>query len=146
MKSGMGFSSVDGTHMHHVHYRQGVAHLITTYDGNNKCIVLAIAICESESSDTWDYVGRHAKIFGLGRYFSLPDSVIIHDRMKGIERFLAHFPSLKSLECFKHIINNIYAKAGGRSGVPVLWLWELRKAETFGAWMDVHNKIATRSD
>ena len=145
IETGTGFSYVDGTHMHHIHYRTGIAHVITTYDGNNKCIILAIALCETESCDTWDYVGAQATFFGLGRYFSLPDSVIIHDRMKGIERFMDHFPEATHMECFKHIVNNIYSHARGRSGIPVQFLWQLRKAETWNAWFDVFKKIGNRS-
>ena len=142
---GTGFSSVDGTHMHHIHYRTGVAHILTTYDGNNKCIILAMALCETESGGTWDYFGTQGQIFGLGRYLSLPGSVVMHDRMKGIERFMEYFPEAQSVECFLHIINNIYRNAGGKKGIAVQLLWQLRKAETFKLWFEYFKKIGKRS-
>ena len=46
---GIGFSAVDGCHMKHVHYRDGIAHICITLDGNNRVILLVLTLCESES-------------------------------------------------------------------------------------------------
>ena len=99
MQTGIGFSMVDGTHMHHVHYRDGVAHMCTTLDGNNRTILLAAAICETESSSTWAYFGEKCLQAGLGKYLDQALSVVMHDRMKGIQRFMEFFPKAKDLEC-----------------------------------------------
>ena len=142
METGIGFSAVDGTHMHHVHFRNGIAHLFSTLDGNNKQLLLSLAVCETESKETWQYFGEQNLRWGLGRYVCRPLSVVMHDRMKGIEAFMKLFPEAIHLECFRHIIDNIYAKAGGRKGLPVELLWQLRKAETFENWMEILGKIS----
>ena len=62
---GMRFSAVDGCHMKHVHYRDGVAHLCTTLDGNNKALLLAFALCETESCATWEWFADRCQKFGI---------------------------------------------------------------------------------
>ena len=130
VQTGIGFSVVDGTHMHHVHYRDGIAHLCSTLDGNNRELLLSLAVCETESGDTWRYFGEKNLQWGLGRYLCMPLSVVMHDRMKGIEYFMDFFREARDLECFRHIIANIYSAAGGRRGLAVELLWQLRRAET----------------
>ena len=128
--------------MHHVHFRDGIAHLFSTLDGNNKELLLSLAVCETESKETWKYFGEQNLRWGLARYVCRPLSVVIHDRMKGIEAFMALFPEATHLECFRHIIGNIYAHAGGRTGIPVEVLWQLRRAETFENWREILGKIS----
>jgi hypothetical protein len=141
---GIRFSAVDGCHMKHVHYRDGIAHLCTTLDGNNKALLLAFALCETESCATWEWFADRCQKFGISAYFELPNSSIIGDRMKGIERFVAQFPKVKQLECFRHIIDNIYRHTSGRGkGITVVDLWKLRNAETWAEWFDMFKKIGT---
>ena len=142
MQTGIGFSMVDGTHMHHVHYRDGVAHMCTTLDGNNRTILLAAAICETESASTWAYFGEKCLQAGLGKYLDQALSVVMHDRMKGIQRFMEFFPKAKDLECWRHIIDNIYRHLGGTKGLGVKLLWAIRKAETFHEWEKHFNVVA----
>ena len=52
---GMKVSAVDAAFSKHIVYREGYLHLLTTRDGNNKTIVLAWAVCETESGDTYMY-------------------------------------------------------------------------------------------
>ena len=61
---GMRFSAVDSAFSKHTIYRDGQMHLLTTRDGNNKTIVLAWAICETESSATYEYFAEQCH----GRY------------------------------------------------------------------------------
>ena len=126
----------------HVHFRNGIAHLFSTLDGNNKQLLLSLTVCETESKETWQYFGEQNLRWGLGRYVCRPLSVVMHDRMKGIEAFMKLFPEAIHLECFRHIIGNIYTKAGGRKGLPVELLWQLRKVETFENWMEILGKIS----
>ena len=142
IETGLGFSAVDGTHMHHVHFRNGIAHLCSTLDGNNKELLLSLAVCETESKETWMYFGQQNLRWGLGRYVCKPLSVVMHDRMKGIEAFMDLFPEAIHLECFRHIIDNIYQHNGGKKGLPVQMLWQLRKAETFENWLEILGKIS----
>ena len=116
---GIGFSAVDGTHMYHVHYRDGITHLCSTLDGNNRELLLCLAVCETESNATWEYFGEKSLQWGLNRYLCKPLSLVMHDRMKGIEKFMEFFPEANHLECFRHIIGNIYRAAGGRSGIAL---------------------------
>lgn len=132
--------------MKHIHYRDGIAHLFTTIDGNNKSLLLALALCESESIATWEWFGKQCIKFGLGRYLSLPDSSVIGDRMKGIERFIGQFPTVNHLSCFRHIIDNIYRHTRGRvKGITVHDLWRLRNAKTFPEWYALFVKIGNVS-
>ena len=116
---GIGFSAVDGTHVHHVHYRDGIAHLCSALDGNNRELLLHLTVCETESNATWEHFGEKSMQWGLSRYPCKPLSLIMHDRMKDIEKFMEFFPEANHLECFRHIIGNIYRAAGGRSGIAL---------------------------
>ena len=115
--------------MHHVHFRDGIAHLCSTLDGNNHDILLSLAVCETESKATWTYFGEKNLQWGLGTYLCKPLSLVMHDRMKGIEAFMALFPEATHLECYRHIVGNIYSAAGGRSGLALELLWQLRRAQ-----------------
>ena len=84
-ETGIGFSAVDGTHMHHVHFRDGIAHLCSTLDGNNHDILLSLTVCETESKATWTYFGEKNLQWGLDTCLCKPLSLVMHDRMKGIE-------------------------------------------------------------
>jgi hypothetical protein len=131
--------------MHHIFYRDGIAHILTALDGDNKVMIVAVALCETESSDTWDYFGFHSNIFGVGQYLNVPDEAVSHDRMKGIARFMLYYPEATNLECFFHIIDNIYRAAGGKCGIQVKLLWSLRKASTWEKWFDIFQQIGTVS-
>ena len=97
--------------------------MCTTLDGNNRTILLAAAICETESSSIWAYFGGKCLQAGLGEYLDQALSVVMHDRMKGIQRFMQFFPKAKDLECWRHIIDNIYRHLGGTKGLGVKLLW-----------------------
>ena len=101
---GMRFAAVDAAFSKHTVYRDGQLHLLTTRDGNNKTIALAWAICETESSATYEYFATKCHEAGVGRYLS-SKAIIFSDRQKGIKRFHAKFPA-KIGRCFKHIIEN----------------------------------------
>ena len=141
MTVGTLFSVIDGCHFKHIIFRDGVAHMCTTIDGNNKALLLATAICETESNDTWSWFGSECKKIVLFNYFKLPKSVIMHDRMKGIDKFLEYFPAV-SLECYHHIISNIYKHAGGRKNISLKLLWDLRNASTFDEWFQIFKGIS----
>ena len=52
---GLKFAAVDAAFSKHSMYRDGYMHLLTIRDGNNKVLVLAVAVCESESGDTYHW-------------------------------------------------------------------------------------------
>ena len=50
---GMKFCAVDAAFSKHAQYRDGQLHVLTTRDGNNRVLVLAWALCETESAETY---------------------------------------------------------------------------------------------
>jgi len=126
---GMKFSAVDAAFSKHTVYREGYLHLLTTKDGNNKTIVLAWAICETESGDTYEYFATKCHDAGLSRYLSSA-GVIFSDRQKGIKKFHDKFQA-KIGRCFKHIIGNCqkHLKGSGQT-FEEKTAWALRNAPT----------------
>jgi len=126
---GMKFSAVDAAFSKHPIYRDGMLHLLTTRDGNNKTIVLAWAICETESGDTYDYFARQCHLAGLSRYLSAA-TLIVSDRQKGIKRFHDAFAA-KEGRCFNHIIGNCQKHiSGSGQSFNVAMAWALQRAPT----------------
>ena len=125
----MKFSAVDAAFSKHTVYREGYLHLLTTKDGNNKTIVLAWAVCETESGDTYEYFSTKCHDAGLSRYLSSA-GVIFSDRQKGIKKFHDKFHA-KIGRCFKHIIGNCqkHLKGSGQTFQDKT-AWALRNAPT----------------
>ena len=126
---GMKFAGVDAAFSKHNVYRDGQLHLLTTRDGDNKTLVLAWAICETESSETYEYFATKCHEAGLTRYLS-GAAIIFSDRQKGIKSFHDKFPS-KIGRCFNHIIDNCQKHLHGSGQTFTLsTAWNLQKAPT----------------
>ena len=119
--------------------------MITTRDGDNKTIVLAWSICETESSDTYEYFTTKCHKTGLSRYLSAA-GVIFSDRQKDIKSFHVKFTS-KIGRCFHHIIGNCQKRLHG-SGQSFV---EARRDAPYGLnakilkWIDVQLEIRRKS-
>ena len=125
---GLRFSAVDAAFSKHPIYRQGYLHLLTTRDGNNRVMVLAWAICETESGDTYKWFAQQCRDAGLGTY--LNRGIIYSDRQKGIEEFHAAFGAFIG-KCFKHIIGNARKHIRGTGETfEDASAWALQKAPT----------------
>ena len=126
---GMRFSAVDAAFSKHIVYREGYLHLLTTRDGNNKTIVLAWAVCETESGDTYKYFSDKCHEAGMTRYLNA-SSIIFSDRQKGIKVFHNKFPA-KVGRCFQHIIENCRKHLHGSGQTfQAKTAWEVRGAPT----------------
>ena len=125
----MKLSAVDACFSKHPVYRDGMLHLLTTKDGNNKTLVLAWCVCETESADTYEYFAEQCHLAGLSRYLGAA-SIIFSDRQKGIRQFHDKF-NAKIGRCFNHIIGNC-EKHLNRSGqtFTVQSAWALQRANT----------------
>lgn len=126
---GLKFAAVDAAFSKHSVYRDGFLHLLTTRDGNNKLLILAVAICETESASTYEWFAANCKAAGIGRYLN-KDAVIFSDRQKGIEAFHDAFRAFVG-RCFMHIVRNCRAHIRGSGETfedEVAWL--LQKAKT----------------
>ena len=126
---GMRFAAVDAAFSKHTEYRDGCLHLLTTRDGNNEILVLAWAICETESGDTYIFFAEWCYAAGLHRYLN-KYCVTFSDRQKGIHKFHERFESFWG-KCFKHIIGNArdHIKGTGTTFEDET-AWCLRKALT----------------
>jgi len=126
---GMKFSSLDAAHSKHAVFRRGPLHMLTTRDGNNRVLPLALAVCETESTDTYHWFAEQCYQSGLGRY--LKDSIVYTDRMKGIAAFYARFEGVYEAHCFKHIVENCrkHIRGSGRT-FQSKTAWALRDANT----------------
>ena len=52
-------------------------------------------------------------------------------------------PEATHLECYRHrhILGQVYKAAGGRKGLSMELLWQLRRSETFENWSALMKKI-----
>ena len=135
---GMRFAAVDAAFSKHTEYRDGCLHLLTTRDGNNNVLVLAWAICETESGDTYTFFAQWCYAAGLHRYLN-KSCVTFSDRQKGIHNFHDWFESFWA-KCFKHIIENArkHIKGTGTNFEDEM-AWCLRKAYTrpsYDYWLE----------
>ena len=105
-------AGVDAAFSKHTVYRDGQLHLLTTKDGNNKTLILAWAICETESSATYEYFATKCHEAGVSRYLS-SKAIVFSDRQKGIKKFHDKFPA-KIGRCFKHIVENCQKHIHGK--------------------------------
>ncbi len=127
--SGIRFAAVDAAFSKHTEYRDGCLHLLTTRDGNNEILVLAWAICETESGDTYTYFAYWCHQAGLSRYLN-KHCIIFSDRQKGIVKFHDNFLARLG-KCFRHIIGNARTNIRGTGTTFEDELaWCLRKANT----------------
>ena len=69
-------------------------------------IILAWAICETESSATYEYFAEQCHVAGLSRYL-IGSSINFSDRQKGIRSFHDKFATNIG-RCFNHIIGRVY--------------------------------------
>ena len=91
-------------------------------------MVLAWAICETESGDTYKWFAQQCRDAGLGTY--LNRGIIYSDRQKGIEEFHAAFGAFIG-KCFKHIIGNARKHIRGTGETfEDASAWALQKAPT----------------
>lgn len=140
----MKFSAVDAAFSKHPVYRDGMPHLLTTRDGDNKTIVLAWAICETESGDTYEYFATRCHEAGLSRYLSR-SGIIFSDRQKGIKQFHEKFTS-KIGRCFQHIIGNCQKHlVGSNQTFTVQTAWALQRAPTEAAYKLALQKLHDES-
>ena len=126
----MKFAAVDAAFSKHSMYRDGYLHMLTTRDGNNKLLVLAIAVCETESASTYEWFAQQCVDSGLSRYLN-KDAVIYSDRQKGIESFHNAFAAFVG-RCFGHIIRNCRAHVKGSGQTfedSAAWLVQKAKTE-----------------
>ena len=83
---------------------------------------------------------------GFDRDFVSGVHVVMHDHMKDIQSFMKYFPKAKDLECWWHIIDNIYRHLGGTKGLGIKLLWAVRKEETFQEWEKHFNVVVDISE
>ena len=104
-------------------------HLLTTRDGNNKVLILAVAVCETESGDTYEWFAQKCIDAGIGRYLN-KDAIIFSDRQKGLVNFHAAFTALVG-RCFLHIIKTCRkAIKGSGQTFEDATAWLVQKAKT----------------
>ena len=127
---GMKHSAVDAAFSKHTIYSDGQFHLLTTRDGNNRCLPLAWAHCETESGDTYAWFAAKCIEAGLERYLNNA-SIIFSDRQKGIMKFHNAFVRAFVGSCFKHIIENCkkHVKGSGTEFVESM-AWFLQSRPT----------------
>ena len=126
---GLKFAAVDAAFSKHSMYRDGCMHLLTTRDGDNKVLILAVAVCESESGDTYEWFAQQCIDAGIGRYLN-KDAIIFSDRQKGLRNFHEAFDALVG-RCFQHIIKNCRkAIQGSGETFQDKMAWLLQKAKT----------------
>ena len=141
---GMRFAAVDAAFSKHTVYRDGQLHLLTTRDGDNKTIVLAWAVCETESGPTYEYFAAKCHEAGVSRYLSSA-AIIFSDRQKGIKSFHDKFPSAIG-RCFNHIIDNCQKHLRGSGQTFSLSAaWALQKAPTEGEYKEALEKLKRES-
>ena len=140
---GMRFSAVDAAFSKHTIYRQGYLHLLTTRDGNNKIMVLAWAMCETESGDTYEWFAQQCHDAGISSY--LNRGIIYSDRQKGINKFHDKFAAFVG-RCYKHIIDNArdHVRGSGQTFQEAT-AWELQRAPTEVAFKAVLRKMKKES-
>ena len=126
---GLKFAAVDAAFSKHSMYRDGCMHLLTTRDGDNKVLILAVAVCETESGDTYQWFADNCVAAGMGRYLN-KDSIIYSDRQKGLRSFHEAFNALVG-RCFGHIIKNCRrALKGSGQTFEDSTAWLVQKAKT----------------
>lgn len=136
----MRFSAVDACHLTHPVYRDGVLHVLTTRDGDNKILPLAWAVCETESGDTYEYFADQCVQAGLGRYLN-DKSVVFSDRQKGLNKFHERFKAVTA-SCFKHIIANCRLKIRGTGTTfEDKSAWDLQMATTEHEYLQVLEQL-----
>ncbi len=140
---GMRFCAVDAAHSKHTIYRQGLLHLLTTRDGDNRVLVLCWAHCETESSDTYKYFSEKVWEAGLGRYLG-KGTTIFSDRQKGLVAFFTKFKDAHEGKCFNHLIGNArdHIKGSGTSFEDAT-AWTLQKARTAQEYQERLAVLAT---
>lgn len=111
--------ALDGTHIGST-LKQTLL-VATTKDGNNNIAVLAFAIVQSESKDSWLYFCQKLKE-------AIPETdaniAIISDRDKGLQSALPEvFPSACYGHCCFHLSQNLSKKKGKNKSevVPIFW-------------------------
>ena len=137
---GLKFVAVDAAFSKHSLYRQGFLHLLTTLDGDNNMLILAFAVCETESGSTYTYFAEQCNLAGLSRYLSA-ESIIFSDRQKGIENFHNAFRA-KVGRCFQHIIQNcrVHIKGSGQT-FEDRTAWKIQQARTEAAFKHALNVL-----
>ena len=111
-KTGINFSGIDGTTFRHHIFKNGVALILDTRDGDNKLVMLACCICLTENAVNYDYFARHcATVPSLFEYLNRAKSVLYSDRHKGIpafEKWINYYFG----NCIVHIIKNCRSWVG----------------------------------
>ena len=137
-------AGVDAAFSKHTVYRDGQLHLLTTKDGNNKTLILAWAICETESSATYEYFATKCHEAGVSRYLS-SKAIVFSDRQKGIKKFHDKFPA-KIGRCFKHIVENCQKHIHGKGqSFSLKSAWALQRAPTETDYKQALAKLKSES-
>ena len=141
---GLKFAAVDAAFSKHSMYRDGCMHLLTTRDGDNKVLILAVAVCETESGDTYEWFAQQCIAAGMGRYLN-KDSIIYSDRQKGLRSFHEAFNALVG-RCFQHIIKNCRKalKGTGQTFVDAT-AWLVQKVKTRVAHVKALTNLRSQS-
>ena len=130
---GIRFNGIDAGHSKHSVYRQGLLHILSTRDGNNKILPLCWATCETESGDTYEFMADEVHNSGLSRYLN-KESVTFSDRQKGLEQFHKRFKSHVG-RCLRHIKENARTHLRGSGQVfQDKTIAALQRAETKVEW------------
>ena len=128
MLVGLKYSSVDACGSKHIIFRSGQFITLTTRDGNNKLLPVAVAIVLGETAAAYKFVSTELILWGAGKYFNTADHVISSDRDKGLNELHQKLEAAWALYCFKHIIDNAAKHSGGR--VKVQLAWAMQQAKT----------------
>ena len=142
---GMRFCALDAAFSKHAIYCDGHLHLLTTRDGNNKIIVLAWALCETESGPTYKWFADQCHAAGIGRYLG-QNTVIFTDRMKGIKHFFDVFNRAKQGHCFQHILGKArkHIRGTGRTFEDGA-AWAMRNAPTEAKFRAALERVRAQS-
>lgn len=140
----IGYFGVDACFSKHHIFQQGYLHLLTMRDGNAHQMPLAWAMCETESGTTYEWFALWCKKAGLGQVLHA-GTLIMSDRMKGIEKFMEAFLAWVG-SCFKHITGNCKSHIAGTGRSFNMGLaWELQEARTYEAFRAKLTQIAAQS-
>lgn len=116
--------AIDAGHMTH-HDFDGVTMIMEMISGNGKRLPLAVAICDVENTENYEYFidmicSYDEQIRGEGPlriFLNDPRRVIISDRDKGLHKAIENkLPLSLHRHCFKHIERNFLSDSGVLNG------------------------------
>ncbi|GMI58670.1 hypothetical protein TeGR_g12015, partial [Tetraparma gracilis] len=144
-KAGFSSFAIDGTHSRHTRYA-GTYLVLTGKDAEHHVHILAILVCDSESSASYEEFAQALKKAGMGDLFESPGEEgksafqregepagVFGDRDKGMGAFFKEFPDAFHLFCTWHLINNVFDPRAGkarRSPAIEKLIWGLQASES----------------